>query len=468
MTNKIPKLSRKMILASAIASVFSTSALANNSGNWQGSLIVEGVYFNSSRDSDHDHDDHDDEHHEDDHHEDDHDDDHAHEEDDHHDAHAHDDHEAEAEHAHEHHGIPGFPQGGHDHGFREGLHTGHIEAVVSGNITDHLHTRVTAGITETEDEGLEMELEEAFVETQGLGNGVTIKAGRFFSDVGYLSSKHNHEWDFADNPLIYRGMFGAHTNDDGVQFSYVAPTDTFVQVGTELFRGDRFPAENSEKTIGAATLFAKVGGDIGTDHSWQAGVGHWRADDINDRMGELHEHERPDGSMHSVTPGFSGKSHINTVNAVYKWAPNGNAKERNFKLQAEYFHRNEDGDIAMHETDGDIARSFNYDGKQKGYYVQGVYQFRPHWRVGLRHERLDSDNRFTQADGSAATDHQKEAIGLSTDHTPKRNSIMLDYTPQEYSRWRLQFNDDQTTDETDRQVILQYTHSFGSHGAHAF
>ncbi|HHC74738.1 MAG TPA: hypothetical protein ENK78_06660, partial [Thiothrix sp.] len=84
------------------------------------------------------------------------------------------------------------------------------------------------------------------------------------------------------------------------------------------------------------------------------------------------------------------------------------------------------------------------------------------------HERLDSDNRFIQADGSTATEHQKETIGLSTDHSPKRNSLMLDYSPQEYSRWRLQFNDDQTTDETDRQMILQYTHSFGSHGAHAF
>lgn len=416
--------------------------------NWQGSLIVEGIYFNSSKSGsdeyDHDEDEHDDEHDEDEH-------DHA-----------------EEEHAHEHAHLPGFPSGGHDHGFREGLHTGHIEAVVTGNITDKLAARVTTGIMETED-GLELELEEAFVETQGLGNGITVKAGRFYSDVGYLSSKHNHEWDFADNALVYKGMFGAHTNDDGVQLSYVAPTDTFVQVGTELFRGDKFPAGNSDDTVGAATVFAKVGGDIGTDHSWLAGVGHWRADSINDRMGELHEHARPDGSMHSVTPGFSGKSQINTVNGTYKWAPNGNPKERNLKLQAEYFQRDEDGEIAMHEGDGDIARTLGYDGKQDGFYVQGVYQFRPHWRVGLRHDRLDSDNRLTQADGSAATGHQVEAAGLATEgHAPRRNSLMVDYTPREYSRWRLQFNQDDSTPETDNQVILQYTHSFGSHGAHAF
>ena len=400
--------------------------------NWEGSLIVEGIYFDSNKDEV------------------------AHE-------------EGEEEHDHEHAHLPGFPSGGHDHGMREGLHTGHMEAVVSGNINAKLEARVTTGIMETEDEGLEMELEEAFVETQGLGKGVTVKAGRFFSDVGYLSSKHNHEWDFADNPLVYKGMFGGHTNDDGVQLSYVTPTQQFVQVGTELFKGDKFPAANSDDTVGAATVFAKTGGDIGTDHSWQAGIGHWRADSINDREGELHSHTRADGSIHAATPSFDGKSSINTVNATYKWAPNGNAQERNFKLQGEYFQRDESGKIDLVKPDGGLERTLDYDGKQDGFYVQGVYQFRPHWRVGLRHDQLDSDNTLTQANGKAATDHQVETTGLATEgHTPKRNTLMVDYTPREYSRLRLQFNEDKSTPETDKQVMLQYTHSFGSHGAHGF
>lgn len=417
-------------LAIAIAAALAApAAFADTTANWQGSLIVEGIYFDSNKDEA---------------------------------THA----EGEEE-AHEHAHLPGFPAGGHDHGFREGLHAGHIEGVVSGNINDKLKARATVGILDTED-GIETELEEAFVETQGLGKGVTVKAGRFFSDVGYLSSKHNHEWDFADTPLVYKGMFGEHTNDDGVQLSYVAPTQQFVQVGTELFKGDKFPAGNSTDTVGAATVFAKTGGDIGTDHSWQAGVGHWRADSINEREGELHEHESADGSMHSVTPSFSGKSHINSVNALYKWAPNGNAKERNLKLQAEYFQRDEAGTIAMLNTDGGVERNLNYDGKQDGYYVQGVYQFRPHWRVGLRQDKLGSDNQLTQVSG-AATEHQVEATGLATEgHTPKRNTLMVDYTPREYSRLRLQFNEDKSTPETDKQVILQYTHSFGSHGAHSF
>ncbi|EIJ33594.1 porin [Thiothrix nivea] len=380
--------------------------------NWEGSLIVEGLYFDRSSDGEQ--------------------------------------------------AVEGMPSGGHAHGIREGLHPGHSELVVSGNLSDKLKARVTTAVTqaaEEEGDGLEAELEEAYVETQGLGNGVTLKAGRFYSDVGYLSSKHTHEWDFADTPLVYQGMFGGHANDDGVQFSYVAPTDQFVQVGTELFAGEKFPSGKTDDTLSAATLYAKTGGDIGTDHSWQAGIGHWQANNIRDRSSEAHDHG---GGAPAETPRFSGDSKINTINATYKWAPNGNARERNLKLQAEYFRRNESGTVDMVEADGTVAETTGYDGKQSGWYTQAVYQFRPHWRVGVRHDRLNIDN-------SGDDDDVLEEAGLHSEgHTPKRNSLMLDYTPREYSRLRLQFNEDKSTPETDRQVILQYTHSFGSHGAHGF
>lgn len=471
-----PSLSLMLTTGSVLAETANKqkkTKLINSSGsNWKGSLIVEGIYFNGNSHDEHDDDEH--EHDEDEEHE---DEEHADEDGDHHDEDEHHDeeehaHEEEEGHGHEEASIPGFPSGGHDHGYRNGLHTGHIEAVVSGNINDKLAARVTVGMQETEDEGLEIELEEAFVETQGLGNGFTLKGGRFFTDVGYLSSKHNHEWDFADSPLIYRGMFGAHPNFDGAQLSFVAPTDTYLELGAELFKGDKFPAGNSDNAIGAYSLFAKVGGDFNLSNSWQVGFGHWRADDINGRTGDEHGHEEEHGhdddDMGSFTEGFSGKSYINTVNAVYKWAPNGNSKERNFKLQAEYFQRDEKGEFGIEEGE-DIATTLDYDGKQSGFYIQGTYQFRPHWRVGLRHDRLDSNNKFNLNTGVAATEEQIDATGLASEgHTPKRNSIMIDYTPREYSRLRLQFNEDKTTEETDRQVILQYTHSFGSHGAHAF
>ena len=45
---------------------------------------------------------------------------------------------------------------------------------------------------------------------------------------------------------------------------------------------------------------------------------------------------------------------------------------------------------------------------------------------------------------------------------------MLEWIPSEFSRIRLQYNRDNSVQETDHQVILQYTQALGSHGAHQF
>ena len=46
---------------------------------------------------------------------------------------------------------------------------------------------------------------------------------------------------------------------------------------------------------------------------------------------------------------------------------------------------------------------------------------------------------------------------------------MLDWSPTEFSRLRLQLAYDKSRiGVTDRQIILQYLHSLGAHGAHRF
>ena len=72
------------------------------------------------------------------------------------------------------------------------------------------------------------------------------------------------------------------------------------------------------------------------------------------------------------------------ADAIYKWAPNGNPTQRNFKLQGEYFRRHENGELASATDSG------SFDSTQSGWYLQGVYQFMPNWRTGLRYDRLSS------------------------------------------------------------------------------
>lgn len=352
--------------------------------------------------------------------------------------------------------LPGFALGGESGLGEEGFSLGHTELVASANIDDKFYGQAALALHDHEG-STEVELEEAFIQTIGLGNGVTVKGGRFFSAMGYLNEQHEHAWDFADAPLIYRGLFGHQLRDDGLQVSYIAPTDTFLQLGAEAFKGSSLPAGGESDNVGAWTAFANIGGDIGVEHSWLFGLSHWQANDIDGRTSGGHAHE---GEDEEETPSFSGKSKINAVDFVYKWAPNGNPSQQNFKFQFEYFDRHEEGVITMLNSDPlEVTR---YDGEQNGWYAQAVHQFKPQWRVGLRYDQLDSSN------SGADTDILEEA-GLDNEgHTPKRYSAMVEWLPSEFSRIRLQFNRDQSYEDTDNQLFLQYTHSLGSHGAHQY
>jgi len=351
--------------------------------------------------------------------------------------------------------LPGFMLGGEAGLNEEGFGLGHGELVMSSNIDDRFYGKLTLAIADHEGT-TETELEEAFIETVGLDYGLTIKAGRFFSDIGYLNNQHNHAWDFIDAPLIYRGLFGNQLIDDGLQLRWLAPTDLYLQLGAEFARGERFPSGGaSDDGKGTTMLFAELGGDVSDSHSWQIGFSHWNSD-VTGRESGGHAH----GGGATETPSFSGDSEINAIDMVWKWAPKGNYSQKNLTLQFEYFQRKENGDIEL--VGSNPLETSRYDGDQNGWYTQAVYQFMPRWQVGLRYDQLDSDNKGSDADvlGEAGLDNEG--------HTPKRSSVMLEHNHSEFSLVRLQYNRDESYENSDNQFYLQYVMSIGAHGAHQF
>lgn len=352
--------------------------------------------------------------------------------------------------------LPGFQLGGEAGLGEEGFSLGHSELTLTANIDDRFFGWFTAAIDDHEGE-TEVELEEAWFETLGLGHGLTIKGGRFFSEIGYLNRLHEHATDFADDPLVYRALFGGRFNDTGVQLEWVAPTDLFINLGVELTRGGDFPANAEGGGIGAALGFIDIGGDFGIAHSWKLGLSYLDTES-EDREGGGHGHGKEEEHGHGAA--FTGDSEIAGIDLVYKWAPLGNPTERNFQFQAEYFVRDEDGGIVIEEEA--VTETSTYDGEQSGWYAQAVYQFIPKWRVGLRYDELDSDN-----DGSDPTILAEAGLD-DEDHTPRRSSVMLDYSHSEFSRLRLQFNHDESYPEEDDQILVQYIMSLGAHGAHQF
>lgn len=349
----------------------------------------------------------------------------------------------------EHRAISGFLPAGHGHDTARGFSLDHTELVMSASVDPYFNGYFNVALADDE-----IEVEEAWVQTTSLGHGVSVKGGRFLSALGYQNGLHPHAWDFADSSLMYRVLFGDAWRDDGVQVKWVAPTALFVELGAEAGRGASFPAsDRNVNGIGAYTLFGHVGGDVGASHSWRAGLSYLRAK-ADGRESELEDiFETPVETL------FSGTSKTWVADVAWKWAPDGNARERHAKVVAEYFRRDEGGDLLC--EDGACAGvEDRYRARQSGYYVQGVYQFVPRWRTGYRYDRLDP----------GTVDFGANAVFLpAADHAPRRHTAMIDYSPSEFSRLRLQHaKDESMAGVSENQWVVQYIHSLGSHGAHRF
>jgi hypothetical protein len=296
-------------------------------------------------------------------------------------------------------------------------------------------------------------VEEAYVRTTALGNGLGLKLGRFYSAIGYLNPQHAHTWDFVDAPLAYQAMLGTQYGDDGVQLSWIAPTELYLELGAELGRGRSYPGTDSSRNgIGMASLAAHLGGDVGASHSWRAGVSVLQAKADDQQLAATN------AAGDAVTNAFSGTTRVWIVDGVWKWAPNGNPVERNFKLQGEWLRSERDGTLVYDLGHSDSAGAYRVT--QSGWYLQGVWQFTRGWRLGLRDERLDPGNPDYGANRGVLA-----GSGLR----PSKLSTMVDYSFSEFSRLRLQLAQDRAREgAADRQLFLQYQMSLGAHGAHSF
>lgn len=353
--------------------------------------------------------------------------------------------------------IGGFIPGGDETGpGSRSFNLGESELTVSANIDPYFSGYFVLAATAEN----EVEVEEGYVSNTGTVPGVTVKFGRMLSGFGYLNEIHAHAWEFVDLPLVHQAFFGGQLKEDGIQARWLAPTPIFAEIGIETGRGSNFPgSERNQNGVNSGMIFAHIGDDVGIGHNYRFGASY-RITKAQDRS-----YDDADSLGNPVTNAFSGDSRMWGLDFVWKWAPNGNSVDRNFKFQAEYMHRTEDGDLAFDTAGANLSDA--YRSSQSGWYVQGAYQFMPRWRVGLRYEELDSgDASIGLVDNGSLAAADFPVLG---EYDPKRTTAMVDFSPSEFSRFRLQFaRDEARFNEADDQVFLQYIMSLGAHGAHKF
>ena len=206
--------------------------------------------------------------------------------------------------------IPGFPLGGESRPVAAGFSLGETEIDISANVDDKFTAWLTAPLV-VEDGETAIEIEEAWIETLSLPAGFSVRFGRMFSNVGYLNEKHAHTWDFVDQPLAYKAFMGGQYIDDGARLSWVAPTNLYFELGGEIMRGNRYPFSGAGSSgFGAHTLHARLGGDVGLSHSWQAGISYL--------SGENEDRESGDEDDSLL---FTGDTDVWMAEFVWKWAP---------------------------------------------------------------------------------------------------------------------------------------------------
>ena len=277
--------------------------------------------------------------------------------------------------------ITGFLPSGAE-GPSRGFSLSDSELVLSASVDPYFRGYFNAVLTPDDT----VAVEEAWFQTTSLGHGLSIKGGRFRSGIGYQNEQHPHAWDFATNNLVYDALFGEGYGQDGLQFKWLAPTDLFLELGAEAGNGNAFPATNNDSNgATSVALFGHVGGDVGESNSWRAGLSWLHAKPRN------RDFDGVDVNDVGVTGDFSGESNTWLADFVWKWAPNGNSTQQNFKFAAEYFQRDESGELSCADAGADVSLCGGglagpYSADQSGFYAQGVYQFMPHWRTGYRYD----------------------------------------------------------------------------------
>lgn len=322
----------------------------------------------------------------------------------------------------------------------QGLQLGHSDLTASGALGRHLRAQFNVALA-THEGAVEKAIEEAWIETRTLPAGLSARAGRFASQVGNLNPQHPHADDFVERPLLHRAFLGGHWFDDGLRVNLTLPTGLYWMVGAEAFRGRKLvpDADPPVNGVGAFTLVTRIGGDLDRSNSWQLGLSY-----LESRRIAALEEEHEDEEEHAHSAEFGGR-HLWLLDATWKWAPNGNNRDRQLRLTVEAARVtgiNAFADSSQHHDAASVAV---------------VWRFDPQWELGARIDRLrvsiPHDERF---------------------HTGRLNeqALMLAWKPSHMQTLRLQFSRQGSAvgleEPARRSVALQYVLAFGAHGAHAY
>ena len=364
--------------------------------------------------------------------------------------------------------MPGLTQHHHEDGDEHGSFNSHkgfnlnYGEITFYSIVDPYFDLFTVLHVASEHAGLE----EAYITTRKLPYGFQVKAGKFLSGIGRINEQHVHSLDFVDRPLVLKALFGEEgLNEPGARITWVAPTDFYLMLGTEILTGEN---EASFGTIGFSdqnglvNIHEKEGPSLLVSYARSSfdieeaailfGISHAHGTTRMDA-----EFSEPDGegtAIDACTDILSGNLTVKYIIDAIKYV----------SWQIEYLYRSTEGSSYNRDTSFAVQK-YALEKQQAGFYSQLVAKLGLRWRAGIRYDLLNLNDVL---------------IGNTNQNLPEnlaRYSAMVEFNPTEFSRLRLQFNHDRSkyTYTADgfmykpyTEFILQLNIAIGAHGAHSF
>lgn len=361
-----------------------------------------------------------------------------------------------------------FQGGAHDPKKR-GFNFQQMELGISGTVDDLFDYQGFVLFLEDE-----VELEEAYITTRSLPNDLKVKAGLFLTEFGLNNQQHVHSWGFLDQPIINSRIFGGEgMRGPGASVSWLAPVPWYSEIiaGVQNSDGDYMQSFRGEAH--------EHGEDEEEEHAFEEGIGGAPFNETDTRNGDdfvwlarwVNTFEvAKDTTLQFGVSNLYGENHTGGSTWIYgadmKLVIDNDPtlKRPNWIWQTEIMRREYDVSAGLVEDpdDGDFNRASD-DLEDWGLYTQVIKAINNKWSAGLR---------FEYVTGSGDSYEHDERVDREDDFDRSdrfRVSPLLIYQHSEFTKFRLQYNyDDSDTSNDGSTIWFGVEVLLGKHPAHKF
>lgn len=308
----------------------------------------------------------------------------------------------------------------------DGFDVQELELQFSSDIDAYFRAEATLAFhkEEAETEGehsheFKVHPEEVFVETINL-KGITIKAGKFYAEIGKYNSTHTHALPFIYRSKLHENTYGEEgLGEVGIAFSYLVPASWFFDITAQVLQPTNETLFVDSHHNPAYLLKLKNLFEIGDSSTLEFGISGLKHSNHGHGTGTVEE-----------------KTDLLGADMTFKWRPTEGGKSSSFVWSTEFLHKDRAG-TSIDRTGG-LTTFMRYQLAQR-WYVQGQYE-----HLG-----------FTKNDAVKVTNAYAGLIG---------------FVPTEFSSLRLQY--DQIHDglqiKAEKRLSLQLNFSIGAHPAHTY